>query len=40
MVLERRVRERARAHSVDHDSIPYKCVMMTHKYEFKTKASG
>ena len=37
MVLERSERDSARARSIDHDSIPYTCVMMTHIYEKKTK---
>ena len=36
----RGVRERVRANSIDHDSIPYKCVMMTHRYEQKTKVDN
>ena len=32
----REVRERARASSIDQDSIPNKFVMMTHRYEQKT----
>ena len=31
------VREIARARSIDHDAIPYKCVTMTHRYEYKIK---